>query len=207
MPADMDFNYLKAVNGNGVMDTLFLAYNDECDSARANHVRKQVLGSGRYKVEGYSPFTTWSKTNSGSSIEQIENSIQDGLKRSIATLVLIGPDSAANRWIRYAIEQSYTAKNPMLGLYINDLPDERGKKSIADVNPFERFAVLDHGKKVYLSERYDSYEWSDLGDGKFETWLELARQKSTMPPPRKVSVMPRNIVLSEPAPELDTMEM
>ncbi|MDA0823604.1 MAG: TIR domain-containing protein [Proteobacteria bacterium] len=191
------------------MDTLFLAYNDECDSARANHVRKQLLSSGRYQVDGYSPFTTWSKTHSGPSVEQIENAIQDGLARSIATLVLIGSDSAANRWIRYAIEQSYTAKKPMLGLYINDLADERGKNCIADVNPLERFAVLEQGKKIYLSERYDSYAWSDLGDGKFETWLELARQKAALahPQARKISVMPRCIAVSESVPELETMDM
>jgi hypothetical protein len=191
------------------MDTLFLAYNDECDSARANHVRKQLLGSERYQVEGYSPFTTWSKTNSGPSVEQIENTIRDGLASSIATLVLIGPDSAANRWIRYAIEQSYTAKKPMLGLFVNDLADERGKNCIADVNPLERFAVLEQGKKVYLSDRYPSYAWSDLGDGKFETWLELACQVAALAQPqaRNISVMPRRITVSESVPELETMEM
>jgi hypothetical protein len=191
------------------MDSLFLAYNDECGSARANYIRKQLLGTGRYQVEGFSPFTTWSKTNSGPSVERIQNSIRDELGRSIATLVLIGSDSAANHWIRYAIEQRYTTKKPMLGFYINDLTDERGKKCIADVNPLERFAVLEHGKKVYLSERYNSYEWSGLSGGKFETWLELARQKAASPRPqaRKVSVMPRSIAVSESVPELDTMEM
>ncbi len=34
------------------MDPLFLAFNDECDSARVNHIRKQLLASGRYQAAG-----------------------------------------------------------------------------------------------------------------------------------------------------------
>jgi len=63
-------------------------------------------------------------------------------------LVLIGPDAATNPWIRYAIELSYTKKNPMIALYINELPDERGDSAEADLNPLERFAVMELGKKV-----------------------------------------------------------
>ena len=71
------------------METLYLAYNDECDSARANIVRKQLLGTGRYSVEGYMPFTTWSKTKFGCSTDEIKRNIEEWLLRCCATLVLI----------------------------------------------------------------------------------------------------------------------
>ena len=76
------------------MESLYLAYNDECDSSRVNSVRKQLLGTGRYSVAGYMPFTTWSKTKLGCSIDEIKRNIDDGLLRCCATLVLIGPDAA-----------------------------------------------------------------------------------------------------------------
>ena len=204
----MDFNQSYEQQGENVMESLYIAYNDECDSARANHVRKQLLATKRYLVEGYMPFTTWSKTKLGTSVEQIRSSIDEGLERSQATLILIGPDAAANPWIRYAIERTYNAQKPMLALFINELKDEHGESDTADINPLERFAVLERGKKVYLSERYATYAWSDLGTGEFEAWLELARQKSvTTPETTQNSLVMPNKVVSEPVPELDTMEM
>ena len=117
------------------MDSLYIAYNDECDSTRANHVRKQLLGSKRYLVEGYMPFTTWSKTKLGTSTEQIKTSIEEGFERSDATLVLIGPDAATNPWIRYAIELTYNAQKPMLAMFINELKDEHGITNECDEAP------------------------------------------------------------------------
>ena len=144
----------------------------------------------------------------GSSVEQIRTSIDEGLDRSSATLILIGPDAAANPWIRYAIERTYNAQKPMLGLFINELKDEHGKSDTSDLNPLERFAVLEQGKKVYLSERYATYVWADLGSGEFEAWLELARQKSAtkLEAPHNSLVMPNKVVSAE-VPELDAMEM
>ena len=54
------------------MDSLYLAYNDECDSARVNDVRKQLLGTGRFLAEGYMPFTAWSETKHGCSNDEIK---------------------------------------------------------------------------------------------------------------------------------------
>jgi hypothetical protein len=203
----IDFNQ-SVKEGVDVMESLYIAYNDVCDSARANHVRKQLLASKRYLIEGYMPFTTWSKTKLGTSTEQIKSSIEEGLERSAATLVLVGPDSAANPWIRYAIERTYNAQKPMLALFINKLKDEHGNTDTADVNPLERFAVLERGKKVYLSERYAAYGWSDLSSGEFEAWLELARQKSaTKVVPAQHSLAMPNKLVSDSVPELDTTEM
>ena len=173
------------------MESLFLAYNDECDSARVNHVRKQLLATGRYQAEGYMPFTTWSKTKLGCSTEEIKRTIEDGVERSSATLILIGPDSATNPWVRYAIERSHSAKKPMFAIYINELPDERGKTAAPDLNPLERFAVMERGKKVYLSDRYRTYTWSDLNDGQFEMWLELAKRECGEPKSRSRVKSPR----------------
>ena len=114
------------------METVYLAYNDECDSARVNSVREQLLGTGRNLIEGYMPFTTWSKTNPGCSIEEINRNFDEGLVRCCATLIMIGPDAAANPWIRYAIERSYKIEIPMIAIYINQLPDEQGESTEAD---------------------------------------------------------------------------
>lgn len=174
------------------MESLYLAYNDECDSARVNAIRKQLLGTGRFLAEGYMPFTTWSKTKLGCSTDEIKRNIEEGLERSVATLILIGPDAATNPWIRYAIELSYTKKKPMIAVYINEIADERGDSADADLNPLERFAVMERGKKIYLSDRYATHTWSDVDDGEFDQWLDEAKSAAK---PR--SRMPTNKIVDE----------
>ena len=59
------------------METIFIAFNDETDSARANHVRKQLLASERFRVAGYSPYTTWAKCKSGDSLENLRDILRE----------------------------------------------------------------------------------------------------------------------------------
>ncbi|MEM7467810.1 MAG: TIR domain-containing protein [Pseudomonadota bacterium] len=141
------------------METIFVTFNDETDSARANHVRKQLLSTERYLVAGYSPYTTWAKTKSGDSLENLRASFDRELKSASTSIVMVGEDSATNPWIRYAIERCYVLSKPLFALDISAIPDELGKACTADLNPLERFAVLEHGKKVYLSDRYESHVW------------------------------------------------
>ena len=72
----------------------------------------------------------------------------------------------------------------MIALYINELPDERGDSAEADLNPLERFAVMELGKKVYLSDRYATHTWSDLADSEFDRWLDEAKNAMAPRKPR-----------------------
>lgn len=160
------------------MKTLFIAYNDETDSTRANHVRKQLLASGRFLVEGYSPFTTWSKTRNGSSLEDLKREFNKQLGSASVTLILIGEDSATNPWIRYAIERSYVADKALLVLDISQIPDEHGATAVPDINPLERFAVIEGGKKLYLHHRYPSYTWQETFLDCVDDYLAIARDSA-----------------------------
>lgn len=160
------------------METLFIAYNDETDSTRANHVRKQLLASGRFLVEGYSPFTSWSKTRNGSSLEDLKAEFNKQLDSASVTLILIGEDAATNPWIRYAIERSYVADKALFALDISPIPDEHGHTTLPDINPLERFAVLEGGKKLYLHHRYPSYTWQETFMDCVDNYLTIAHNSA-----------------------------
>ena len=87
------------------MDTLFIAFNDETDSARTNKVRKQLLASDQYNVTGYSPYTTWAKSKSGDSLDNLRADFDREFKSARCVIVMLGEDCAANPWIRYAISR------------------------------------------------------------------------------------------------------
>jgi hypothetical protein len=158
-----------------IMESVFISYNDECDSARANHVRKTLMASGRYQVEGYWPYTSWANNGVGSSLDTIKQNIKDKLAECSVALLLIGPNTAANPWVRYTIQRAHATHKAMLGLLIHEIPDERRETATADINPLERFAVMENGKKIYLSELYRTYKWvEDLG-GQFDLWVEQAK--------------------------------
>ena len=160
------------------METLFIAYNDETDSTRANHVRKQLLASGRFLVEGYSPFTSWAKTRNGSSLQDLKAEFDKQLASTSVTLVLVGEDAATNPWIRYAIEQSYVNDKALFVLDISHIPDEHGDTCTADINPLERFAVLEGGQKLYLHDRYPSYTWQESFVDYVDDYISIAKSSA-----------------------------
>lgn len=160
------------------METLFIAYNDETDSARTNHVRKQLLASGRFLVEGYSPFTSWSKTRNGSSLQDLKAEFDIQLNSASVTLVLIGGDAATNPWIRYAIERSYVGDKALFALDISQIPDEHGATTVPDLNPLERFAVVEDGQKLYLHRRYPSYTWQKNFMDSVDDYIAIAKNSA-----------------------------
>ncbi|MGR8946812.1 MAG: TIR domain-containing protein [Gammaproteobacteria bacterium] len=167
------------------METVFIAFNDETDSARANHVRKQLLASEQFRVAGYSPYTTWAKCKSGDSLENLRVDFDKSMESAGYTMILLGEDCATNPWIRYAIERSYVLGKPLFALDISMIEDETGKTCAPDINPLERFAVLEQNVKTYLSDRYSTYRWApDLLDH-LDNYLDKARSDARKANARK----------------------
>lgn len=162
------------------METLFIAYNDETDSTRANHVRKQLLATERFLVEGYCPYTSLSKTRHGAGIQDLKQQFDKQLAASVAAVLLLGEDCATNPWIRYAIEQCYVHDMPFFGLDISMIPDEYGHTSKPDINPLERFAVLEGGQKIYLDCRYRTYQWKPTFDDSITDYLIAAKNNAAL---------------------------
>ena len=160
------------------METLFVAFNDESDSARTNRVRKQLLESGKYLVSGYSPYTTWAKSRSGDSISELRADFDRDFKSARCVIVMLGEECATNPWIRYAIERSYVLEKAMFALDISMIADENDKVCSPDINPLERFAVLENGEKIYLSERYHTHLWHEELLTALPDWLRQADQNA-----------------------------
>jgi hypothetical protein len=92
--------------------------------------------------------------------------IRAELRNTTATVVLIGSDTWARRWVRYEIFMSLRRGNVVLGIHINGIEGKDGKTKPLGRNPFQYlgFKVGQNGTLV------EPIEWKD---GKWRLYRDL----------------------------------
>ena len=90
----------------------------------------------------------------------IKNWIDNQLKGTSVTVVLVGKDTCASRWVKYEIEKSITIGNGLLGIDVSKIEDLQGNTS-------ERCGKIPTGYSFYLWNKDDGY--NNMGD-----WIEQA---------------------------------
>jgi hypothetical protein len=87
--------------------------------------------------------------------------IDDALKGTSVTAVLIGKQTASRNYVKYEIEQSIARGNGLLGVRIEKIGNRMGITDTAGPNP------LPKGYKLYRWNRDDGYN-------NFGKWVEAA---------------------------------
>lgn len=96
----------------------------------------------------------------------IKATINEGLKGTTVTVVLIGAQTYQRKYVKYEMERSEARGNGLLGVYVGNLIDQNGNTSTNGPNPF---------KHVSLSKTYPTYYWfGDNGYTSFADWVEKA---------------------------------
>ena len=158
--------------------SIFIGFHYQQDIWRVNVIRNQYLTKGGYEVAGYWDHSLWEKIKK-SGVEAIEHLINDGLKGTTVTVVLIGSQTAERRWVKYEIKNSYEKGNGLLGIYIHKIEDQSGLTSAKGQNPFGNFTVGTGSQKKYLSDLVATYDWiDDEGYENFGSWIEKAAKAS-----------------------------
>lgn len=87
--------------------------------------------------------------------------IDDALKGTTVTAVLIGSDTATRRWVKYEIKQSEDRGNGLFGIYIHKIKDLDGDPATKGTNP--------------LASMYSTYDWvDDDGYNNLASWIDAA---------------------------------
>lgn len=151
----------------------FFSFRYKKDNWRASIVRNSWVTRDRESA-GFFDSAEWEevkkKTDSG-----IETWIDEQIKGTSVTVVLIGSDTAGKKWINYEITASYKKGNGLLGIYIHQLNDKDKKISTKGKNPFEDWYTTKDGKKVFFSSIYKTYDWvDDDGYENMGEWIEKA---------------------------------
>jgi len=90
----------------------------------------------------------------------VENWIDNQLKGTSVTVVLVGADTCKSKWVKYEIKESIDRGNGLLGIDISKIKD-------LDGNTTERCGEIPKGYNFYYWNKDKGYE--NMGD-----WIEKA---------------------------------
>lgn len=152
---------------------VFFSFHYQRDVWRVNVVRNSWVTQDR-EVAGFWDASLWEEAQKKGDAA-IKRMIDEGLKNTSVTAVLIGSETWGRRWVRYEIIESYNRGNGLLGVYIHGIKDRYGYTDIMGKNPFNYVYIERFGRNVYFSELYPNYDWiSDHGYLNFGSWVEDA---------------------------------
>jgi antiphage defense system Thoeris ThsB-like protein len=141
------------------MRNVFFSFHYQRDIWRANVVRNSgaVIGES---AAGFRDASLWEEAKKKGD-RAIKNLIDEGLKGTTVTVVLIGAETANRAYVTYEIEKSIERKNGLLGLRIHNIKDQNGRTDVMGSIPAK---LIDGG--------YPTYTWTDCDD--FAQWVETA---------------------------------
>lgn len=153
---------------------VFFSFHFTRDNWRANQVRNHWVTKPDAASAGYIDKAEFEKLKKRGDVA-IQNWIDEQLKGTSVTAVLIGAETYTRKWVDYEIEQSHLKKNGLLGVYIHGVENSEGKTDVKGLNPFDKWHITQNGRKIYFSELYSTYDWvSDNGYNNFGKWVEKA---------------------------------
>ncbi|MBI1747495.1 MAG: TIR domain-containing protein [Acidobacteria bacterium] len=108
-------------------------YQDVIDF-RANIVRNHNVTKD--DNAGYFDASIWESAKRQGDVA-LKRLINGGLDNTSVTVVLIGTQTYARRWVRYEIMKSIERGNKVIGVHINGIPDKNQQVKTLGPNPFD----------------------------------------------------------------------
>jgi hypothetical protein len=160
------------MKGSKMSRKVFFSFHFKRDAWRAGQVRNSDLLADEDEY-GVIDAAAWEKIEKEGD-EAIKRWIDDQLKNTTVTVVLIGAETAERDWIDYEIRRSWKRGNALLGVRIHQCKDQDGKTDTAGPNPLDQVRIKD-GKA--LSSIFKIYDWvDDKGRDNLGDWVESAFQ-------------------------------
>lgn len=108
-------------------------YQDVVDF-RANVVRSH--NATKDDNGGFFDASIWESSKKQGELA-LKRVINGGLNNTSVTVVLIGSQTYARRWVQYEIVKSIERGNSVIGIHINGIRDKSGTVKVQGPNPFE----------------------------------------------------------------------
>lgn len=151
---------------------MFFSFHYERDVWRASQVRNSNVVSKEDQY-GFIDAVDWESIKKKGDTA-IQNWINDQLKNTSVTAVLIGAETADRDWVQYEILQSWTRGNGIVGIWIHNIKDQNQKTDTPGRNPLDDFKLPDG---TVLSSVCKTYDWV-INDGRknLGTWADEAAE-------------------------------
>ena len=125
---------------------VFYSFHYVPDCHRASQVRNIGVVQGNVPAKD----NDWETVTRGGDAA-IKNWIDNQLKGTTCTVVLIGAQTAGRKWITYEIEQSWNRGNGVVGIHIHQLKDLNGRQSVQGANPFSHLSFNNPAKGSFAN--------------------------------------------------------
>lgn len=152
---------------------IFPSFHYQRDIWRASQVRNSWVTQDR-QAAGFWDSVEWEKVKRGGSAA-IEAWIDEQLRGTSVTVVMIGAETASRHFVIHEIKRSCVLKKGLVGIRIHNLRNQLGITDIAGPNPFDNLWYDRPRGRVYLSQIYKTYDYvSDNGYENLNSWIEEA---------------------------------
>ncbi len=152
---------------------VFFSYQYERDQMRVVKIRDLWLSSVGEEAKGFWDRSTFEDAKIQGT-QAIHSWIDEQLKGTVLTVLLIGLETYITEYIDYTIEQSCQQGNAFLGIEVNRLPDRGGSTDLLGKNPLCKY-LIDSKTNTFLSDISTTYSWhKDNGEENFIKWIEEA---------------------------------
>lgn len=143
---------------------LFFSFHyEDVKKFRANVVRNSWVTQER-QAAGYFDASLWEEAQK-KGVSNLKNLINNGLKNTSATCVLIGEDTYYRRWVRYEIAKSIEVGNKLIGIYIHNIKDKNQNKAKKGKNPFDYLGLSFDNDGTYINFiEYKNGKWVNYKD-------------------------------------------
>ncbi len=151
---------------------VFFSFHFKRDAWRAGQVRNSDLLADEDEY-GVIDGVEWEKLEREGS-EAIKRWINDQLKYTSVTVVLIGAETAGRPWVNYEIRKSWERGNAIIGLRIHNIKNQDSETDMPGPDPLDSIQLIDGTK---LSSICKTYDWNtDDGRKNLGKWVDEAFQ-------------------------------
>ena len=135
---------------------VFFSFHYQRDLWRVNVIRNSGLIEG-VAAAGFADASLWEATKRQGDLA-VKKLIDNGLKGTSVTVVLVGAETASRRYVSYEIEKSIALGHGLLGIYISAIKDMNGRIDPQGPAPA---VLIKSGVPIYHWQYGKLGEWVD----------------------------------------------
>lgn len=154
---------------------VFFSFHYKNDVWRANQVRNSRITKEDREAAGFIDSAEFEEIQSKGE-EAIKKWIDEQLKNTSVTIVLIGSDTSNRKYVRYELQKSFEKGNAIIGIYIHNLRDNGGNISSKGDTLFGEIGKDKEGNSLYYHNvMKGTYDYvNDKGYDNLGKWIEDA---------------------------------
>jgi hypothetical protein len=155
---------------------IFPSFHYERDHWRANKVRNSWVTQEDQEAAGFIDAAEWEEVKEDGE-DAIREWINEQMKNTSVTTILIGEETHDRRWVNHEIEKSVNDGMGLVGIYIHQLENRDGEQCQKGPNPLSNWKIEDQGVERPLSDIFHTYDWvRDDGYENLGDWVEEAAE-------------------------------